>query len=230
MKDYGSAVFALWRHAAGDSWARYTHHAFVEELANGKLPAAAFKHYLIQDYLFLMHFSRAWSLVVVKADTIDEMRHAASTVDALVNQEMQLHIKTCAGYGLSEPQLAQAEEAAANIAYTRYVLDAGYAGDLLDLLAALAPCVFGYGEIGARLKAQVVPDNPYQDWIDTYASADYQQVCETVGGLIDSAVERRLGSSPADSPRWPRLGARFRQATELEVNFWQMGLDGSADA
>lgn len=226
MKDYGSAAFGLWRQAAGDSWTRYTHHAFVEGLASGKLPAQAFKHYLIQDYLFLMHFSRAWSLVVVKADTIDEMRHAASTVDALVNQEMQLHIKTCAGYGLSEPQLALAEEAAANIAYTRYVLDAGYAGDLLDLLAALAPCVFGYGEIGARLKDRAEPANPYQDWIDTYSSDDYQQVCATVGRLIDSAVERRLGSAPADSPRWPRLSARFRQATELEVNFWQMGLDG----
>jgi len=230
MTDYGSAVFALWRRDAGTSWDRYTRHQFVEELASGLLPAAAFRHYLIQDYLFLMHFSRAWSLVVVKADTIDEMRHAATTVDALVNQEMQLHVTTCAGYGLSEAQLAQAQEAAANIAYTRYVLDAGYAGDLLDLLAALAPCVFGYGEIGARLKPLSVPGNPYQDWIDTYASPDYQEVCMTVARLIDDAVARRLGSSPVDSPRWPRLSARFRQATELEIDFWQMGLNGPDDA
>jgi len=229
MKQYDSEVFARWRETAGASWTRYTEHAFVTGLGNGQLPAAAFKYYLIQDYLFLMHFSRAWSLVVVKADTIDEMRHAAATVDALVNQEMQLHVKTCAGYGLSESQLAQSEEAAANIAYTRYVLDAGYAGDLLDLLAALAPCVFGYGEIGARLALSSAPGNPYQDWIDTYASNDYHQVCRTVGQLIDDAVSRRLGDSPTASPRWPRLCARFRQATELEVNFWQMGLDGPID-
>ncbi|MFK7963940.1 MAG: thiaminase II [Burkholderiaceae bacterium] len=229
MKDYGSRVYPLWREAADSAWTRYTKHAFVEGLATGELPLAAFRHYLIQDYLFLMHFSRAWSLVVVKADTIDEMRHAAATVDALVNQEMQLHVSTCAGFGLSEAQLGQAQEAAANIAYTRYVLDAGYAGDLLDLLAALAPCVFGYGEIGARLKPLSGPDNPYQNWIDTYAASDYQAVCETVGQLIDESIERRLGTSPQSSPRWPRLCDRFRQATELEVNFWQMGLDGPAD-
>ena len=37
------------------------------------------------------------------------------------------------------------------IAYTCFVLEAGNAGDLLDLYVALVPCMIGYGEIGARL-------------------------------------------------------------------------------
>ena len=35
-------------------WQAYTQHAFIEQLANGSLPEASFKHYLLQDYLFLL--------------------------------------------------------------------------------------------------------------------------------------------------------------------------------
>ena len=83
-------------------------------------------------------------------------------------------------------------ERAENLAYTRFVLEAGYSGDLLDLLAALAPCVMGYGEIGARLAAEATSDT-YRDWINTYAGADYQGACKAVGELLDQALTRRIG-------------------------------------
>lgn len=224
MTDYGT-TFAAWRAAAGDHWHAYTRHAFVEGLCDGTLPRKAFLDYLVQDYLFLIHFSRAWALAVTKANTVDEMRLAAGTVNALINDEIALHIRTCAAAGLSERDLFEAQEKPQNIAYTRYVLDAGHAGDFLDLLAALAPCVMGYGEIGARLAAQQSSDT-YADWIATYAGDDYQQLCRDVGGLIDAAVARRLGDAPASSPRWSHLCNRFRTATRLEVGFWDMGLEG----
>ncbi len=37
------------------------------------------------------------------------------------------------------------------VAYTRYVLDAGMTGELVDLYAALAPCAIGYAVIGDNL-------------------------------------------------------------------------------
>ncbi|SFG72576.1 thiaminase (transcriptional activator TenA) [Palleronia marisminoris] len=219
---YG-ATFPLWRAAAGDTWRAYTQHAFVEGLRDGTLPREAFLRYLVQDYQFLVHFSRAWALAVTKAETLDEMRACAATVHALLDHEMRLHIETCAAEGIPEADLFAAREAPQNIAYTRYVLDAGHSGDFLDLMAALAPCVLGYGEIGTRLAADA-GQTPYADWIATYSGADYQHTCREVGGLIDAAVARRLGSTPGDSPRWPRLCARFEMATRLEVDFWSMGL------
>ncbi|MEC9196624.1 MAG: thiaminase II [Pseudomonadota bacterium] len=219
---YG-ATFPLWRKAAGDHWPAYTRHVFVEGMKDGSLPRAAFLHYLVQDYVFLRHFSRAWALAVTKAETLEEMRSCAATVHALLNEEIQLHVQVCASEGISEEALFAAEEAPANIAYTRYVLDAGHSGDFLDLLAALAPCVLGYGEIGARLAHEASSDT-YKDWIGTYAGDEYQEVCASVGALIDSAVQRRIGSQPEASPRWSTLCERFRTATRLEVGFWDMGL------
>ncbi|MHC0052519.1 TenA family protein [Actibacterium sp. D379-3] len=222
MTGYGT-TFPLWRAAAGDHWHAYTRHAFVERLGDGTLPRAAFLTYLTQDYIFLIHFARAWALAVTKADTVDEMRLCAATVDALINEEIALHIGTCAGAGLCEAELFTAAEAPETIAYTRYVLDAGHSGDFLDLLAALAPCVLGYGEIGARLAAET-GQTPYGDWIATYAGTAYQDLCHQTGALIDAALRRRLGDDPVASPRWAGLCARFETATRLEAGFWAMGL------
>ncbi|WP_438955815.1 thiaminase II [Cognatiyoonia sp.] len=224
--DYGK-TFAALRDGAGQAWDDYTHHAFVEGLRDGTLPRASFLHYLVQDYVFLIHFSRAWSLAVVKSETLEEMKVCAGTVDALVNHEMALHIKTCAAEGIDEETLFNAAEEAENLAYTRYVMDAGLQGDFLDLLAALAPCVFGYGEIGARLGSDHDDRTPYKDWINAYAGKEYQEVCGTVGQMCDLAFTRRIGDRPQTSPRWSHLQSRFAKATELEVSFWDMGLRGA---
>ncbi|NBC95875.1 MAG: thiaminase II [Deinococcus-Thermus bacterium] len=222
--DYGRA-FALWRDAAGDDWTRFIRHPFVAGLEDGTLPRDAFLRYLVQDYLFLVHFSRAWALAVVKSETVDEMKVAAGVVDGLVNHEMGLHVRVCAEAGIEEAELQQAREHPANLAYTRYVLAAGQAGDLADLLAALAPCVLGYGEIGARLGAEA-PDGPYAQWIETYSGEEYQALCRETGALIDAALARRIGTPVQDAPRWGRLSETFRTATRLEQGFWAMGLEG----
>lgn len=223
MMAYG-ATFPLWRAAAEPHWSVYTRHPFVEMLADGTLPRAAFLHYLVQDYVFLVHFARAWALAITKAETIAEMRQCAATVHGLIVDEMRLHLAVCAAEGIDETALFAAEERTENLAYTRYVLDAGHSGDFLDLLAALAPCVLGYGEIGARLLPKAA-STPYRRWIETYGGPDYQAMCAEVGSLIDGAAARRLGSAPKDSARWAGICARFRTATRLEVGFWDMGLN-----
>lgn len=220
---YGRVFDAL-RSAAPD-WDAYTRHAFVQSLGDGTLPQASFLHYLAQDYVFLIHFSRAWALGVVKADTLDEMKTCAATVDGLVNHEMALHVRICAGAGIPADRLEATREAAGNLAYTRYVLEAGFSGDFLDLIAALAPCVMGYGEIGRRLASEKTSDN-YGDWISTYAGDEYQGVCRTIGAMLDEAVVRRLGEGWYKSPRRKALQHRFDTATRLEVGFWDMGLSG----
>jgi thiaminase/transcriptional activator TenA len=223
---YSSPTLAAWKSAAGVDWALYTNHDFVKGLSDGTLPKASFHYYLIQDYIFLIHFTRAWALAVVKSETLTEMKLAASTVDALINHEMQLHLDTCQKVGISEDQLFQAEEAVANLTYTRFVMDAGLSGDFIDLMAALAPCIFGYAEIGLTLAKSAAPNTPYQNWIDTYACDEYQDLCNTLGAMIEQAALSRIGPDPMASPRWTSLCKRFHMATKLEIDFWAMGYLG----
>jgi thiaminase (transcriptional activator TenA) len=216
-------AFKLWRENAGDAWERYVGHEFVEQLRDGRLPRSHYLHYLRQDYVFLIHYARAWGLAAAKAGTLDEMKLAAATLHALVNVEMPLHVSTCAAEGLSAADLENEAETLESAAYTRYVLAAGYSGDFLDLMAALAPCVLGYGEIGLRLAGS---QTPYAAWIETYSGDAYQGACREVGALIDGALDHRLGPGWDDAPRFKQLNRHFTAATTLEIGFWDMALRG----
>ena len=102
-------------------------------------------------------------------------------------------------------------------------MDAGLTGDLLDLLATLAPCVFGYHEIAVNLgDCDTLP--MYQEWIDTYRAEDTKEVSDRVSDLIDEVAAAKLGDNPTHSPRWEVLCDRFAMASRLEADFWQMGL------
>ena len=215
-------LFAELRAACADEWRAYVEHDFVRSLGAGTLPEAAFRHYLVQDYLFLIHFARAHALAVYKSDSLDDMRDQAAAVSQILNVEMGLHIKYCAGWGLTEADMKAVPEARQTMAYTRYVLERGMAGDLLDLSVALAPCVLGYGEIGHRLMGAGAArqDNPYRTWIEAYGGADYRRIVAMAGAQLDRLHARRGGAA-----RRANLVETFRAATRLEADFWQMGLD-----
>jgi thiaminase (transcriptional activator TenA) len=207
--------------AASAEWRAYTHHPFTDAMADGSLPEAAFRHYLVQDYLFLIEFARAYALAIYKSPTLDDMREAAAAVSAILDVEMDLHVRLCAGWGLSPEDLQQAPPAAEMLAYTRYVLDTGMRGDLLALKVALAPCVIGYAEIATRLATQVEASpatNPYRSWIAEYAGTAYQEVAAKALAHLE-----RLAHLYATPAREAELAAIFREATRLEADFWEMG-------
>lgn len=227
-----SAVFEALKADCADVWDGYVDHPFVRGLAEGSLPEACFRHYLAQDYVFLLHYARAYALAVVKSEQVDDLKQSAALVDLLLNTELSLHVRFSARWGLDEAELAATPEADANRLYTRYVMDRGLGGDLLDLLVALAPCALGYAEIGRRLAADPatrLEGNSYREWIELYAGAEFQEGAAAAAAQLDRVAQRRglPGPGAGDlraSPRWPALAANFATATRLEIGFWDMGL------
>jgi thiaminase (transcriptional activator TenA) len=221
----GNTLFDRLVAACGATWHSYTRHDFVLLLAAGDLSEAAFRHYLIQDYLFLLHFSRAWGLAIYKSDTLAEMRRAQSLVAATLDTEIGLHIEYCRGWDIDVAAMAETPEALETVAYTRFVLDRGVAGDRLDLEVALAPCIVGYAEIAAERMADPatkIAGNPYKSWLDMYGGAEYQALAKDAKAALDEQFTRRGGEG-----RFPSLAAIFAAATRLEADFWQMGLDAA---
>jgi thiaminase/transcriptional activator TenA len=217
-----AGLFDRLKSDAAAEWRAYVDHPFVRGLGEGSLPKECFRHYLVQDYLFLIQFVRAYGLGVYKAPDLETMRYVASGATAILD-EMKLHVRLSAEWGASAADLEAATEARATIAYTRFVLDAGMQGDLLDLLAALSPCVIGYAEVGAawaKTPHGLAPDNPYRGWVAEYSGEAYQQVAADARAALD-----RLAATLLSEARYPRLLQIFRQATRLEADFWQMGLD-----
>ncbi|PKR90450.1 thiaminase II [Pleomorphomonas diazotrophica] len=209
--------------ASADDWRAYTEHPFVEMMAAGTLPETAFRHYLVQDYLFLIQFVRAYALAAYKGRTIEEMRYGLDGLRAILDGEMALHVNYCAGWGLTPSDLEAADEDMPTTAYTRFVLDWGVRGDLLDLHVALAPCIIGYAVIARRLASipgALAASNPYAPWIAEYAGDGYQQLAASTVEHLDTLSDGAVGEV-----RFRQIAGIFAQASRLEAAFWQMGLD-----
>ena len=218
-------IFDRLKVAAAADWAAYVEHDFLRQMGDGSLPQAAFRTYLAQDYLFLIQFARAYALATYKSRTLADMQAAKAGLSAILDLEMDLHIRLCGRWGLSPADLEAAPEHQATVAYTRYVLDCGQSGDLLDLHVALAPCVIGYAEIGARLAAEIGPaleSHPYREWIGEYAGEAFQNVARDARRHLDELAARAMTER-----RFADLAALFGKASRLEADFWQMGLDGA---
>ncbi len=225
--DFGAGFFGKLREAAGDLWTGYVRHPFVLQLGTGTLPQSCFRHFLVQDYLFLIQFARAYGLAAYKSTTLADIRAAASGLEAVL-AEIPLHAGYCASWGLDEAAMAAEPEALQTTAYTRYVTDIGHTGDLLDLTVALMPCVAGYAEAGQLLLADpatMIGGNPYGAWLTTYGGAAYTDSVRTALAKLDDLGERYGGEA-----RFAALRRIFDTATRLEIAFWQMGLDAAQPA
>ena len=221
MPFVSNTLYGNLRRDSGAEWDAYVHHRFVRELAAGTLPREEFLAWMVQDYLYVVNYTRAYALLIYKSDTVARMRSAATIVHGLLTNEMSLHRQQLAAAGITEAQLESAEETLETLAYSRYVLDRAQVGDALDLVVTLSACLVGYGEIGLRLLADPetrLEGNPYRDWIENYGGAEYMGLArEGLAGLQELA--RQYGGEA----RYPMLLTQFRQAVRLEAAFWDAG-------
>ena len=217
-------LFATLKDRCRPEWEAYTRHEFVEELGRGTLPLEVFRDYLVQDFHFLVQFARANALAAYKSRTLADITAAHRATGAIL-AETDLHLRLTERWGIPRAELEAAPEKQATVAYTRYVLDTGMAGDLLDLSVALAPCTIGYAEIGALLRPRLAgfagdAGHPYREWIEEYSGEEFTAASRAAIAQLDA-----LAAGGVSGRRLDELTEVFRTATRLEADFWQQALD-----
>lgn len=205
------------RQAAHPIWEANYAHPFVQGIGDGTLSQDRFRFYLAQDYVYLIDFSRFFAVAAAKAPGLPPMERFAKLLDETLHFEMDLHRAICAEFGISRQALERTRPAPTCLAYTSYLLRVAYEGEAVTLLAALLPCSWGYGEIGLRLKARGLPSvTHYAKWIETYASAEYQEIVGWLRALFDEAVGE-VGAAGR-----VRLQEVFDTSSRWEYLFWDM--------
>lgn len=220
------SLFETLKTRCAAEWDAYTRHDFVEQLGAGTLPLPVFQDYLIQDFHFLVQFTRANALATYKSRTLADLKAAHAATGAIL-AETELHLTLTERWGIPRTELEAAAEKQATVAYTRYVLDSGMAGDLLDLSVALAPCTIGYAEIGARLQPRLTEhggEHPYREWIGEYSGDEFTAASHAAVAQLDALSEGGLSDRRLDE-----LTEVFRTATRLEIDFWQQALDSGTE-
>lgn len=172
--------------------------------------------------LVQIQFARANALAAYKCHNMNDIAKAAE-ITMHIRREMQLHIKYCAGFGITEDEMKDFEESAACTAYTRYTLDIGTSRDFLSLQIAMIPCAVGYQEIARELKkdpATKREGNPYWEWIESYTGDDYVESVASMRAMVEKEMTG-MGTEKANE-----LVRIFAHAVKLEERFWEDALHG----
>src|ERR671936_2366 len=78
------------RVAADPIWAAQHEHPFVRGIGEGNLEPAKFRHYIRQDYLFLIEYARLLALGCARAPSLHDMAGFARLAEATLGTEMEL--------------------------------------------------------------------------------------------------------------------------------------------
>ena len=125
---------------------RWTGHPFVRGLADGSLPAEAFRWYLQQDWLYLKNYVRVYARLAGQAPD-DAVEHLVGLAHDLARTELGLIREMMAPYGV---RFEGVEPTPVNARYQAFLLDAA-AGDFATGVAATMPCLWGYSMMSRSL-------------------------------------------------------------------------------
>lgn len=203
----------VWAQAAGVR-AAMREMPFNRELAAGTLSRDSFRHYMIQDALYLEGFGRALAFAAGKAPGPAELLEFSEAAKTAIVVERALHGGYLAQFGIDADALAGAEASPTCEAYVNSLLSTAATGSFGELAAAVLPCFWVYREVGLHIAAQTAPNNFYQAWIDTYADEAFGAATERMIGVVDRAA------AAAGAFERGRMRTRFLRCCQYEWLFW----------
>ena len=193
-------------------------HPFITGIGDGSLPVDRFKYYVIQDYAYLIDYSRALAIASARAIDLQDMSWFARLLDETLNREMELHRSYCQNFGISLQELESVEPAATTMSYTNFLLKTAYQGSFGELVASLLPCQWGYWEIGDHLLKRGLPTSAplYVEWINMYSSEEFTELAHQIREMAD-----RIGGG-AGLTEQAAMRQAYTNSVQLEHRFWDM--------
>lgn len=203
--------------AAKEIWDSYYTHPFVAGIADGSLDKEKFRYYIMQDYLYLQDYAKAFAIGIAKAKSVETLQIFSGYIALLTGGEMNIHHGYMGKFGITQAELDAMPRALDNLSYTSYMLRVAYEEGEAEILAAILSCAYSYECIAKRMVQQTpdcVHDPFYGDWIAGYASDAY---AEGNVVLIDT-LNRLTANYTAAQIR--HLAEIFVACSRYEYLFW----------
>src|SRR5262245_44723235 len=208
------------RDRSAATWDALHRHPFIREMAAGTLPIEKFRFYVEQNLMYLVEYARAMAIAASKADDVGTMKLFADDVANILDSEIPENrelLRRVVELG-AEDRGGTAAMAPGNVAYTSFLVSISARGDRLEVMAAIVPCTWSYGDIGSSLLAEgVVHDHPvYAEWIRFFGEPSYDTI---VAKMRDDFEAMAQG---VDAGTLERLSELFHTSVRLERGFWDM--------
>ncbi|MFC6999687.1 TenA family protein [Rufibacter roseus] len=197
--------------AGNPIYTQITQMSFIRELINGTLSPEKFKFYIAQDSIYLAGFGRALSLIAARA------QHSAHALEFMRFAEGALVVEQAlhAGYFQKLNIMPDVPISPTCQHYTHFLLSQAALAPLEVAMASVLPCFWIYKAVGDYILAQEqLPDNPYQDWINTYAGEEFGKIVARAIRVCDEVAET------CTSAQHQVMTAAYVTASKLEWMFW----------
>lgn len=185
-------------------------HGFVTNLIEGKLDKDVFGFYVNQDSLYLSEYKKSLVTVGTKCHRPEETQFFYASATGIIEVEDALH-----KLFLKEEYRNPVPSPTCEL-YNSYLARIVNNGSVEVGIAAVLPCFTIYQEVGDHISAQQTnkKNNPYQTWIDTYASDEFAAVVQQA---IDIANTYALTASAENLAKMEEV---FIKTSQLEWMFW----------
>lgn len=199
-------------------WDNYNEHPFVKGIEDGSLDKEKFKFYIVQDYLYLEEFAKAFALGVVKTKSLKTANLFAKYIPVM-NGELDVHDGFLKDFGVTEEEIKNTKRSLLNLSYTSYMLRVSYEGGEGEILAAILSCAYSYEVIAKKMieRSPECVNHPfYGHWIKGYASEEYGRdnvvLLETLDEMTKDYTEEEI----------EHLVDIFEACSRYEMEFWEM--------
>jgi thiaminase (transcriptional activator TenA) len=198
---------AAWNNIAGIRKAIHAH-PFLDGLADGTLPRAAFQRYIVQDSHYLADYARVLAMVSARAPDAAARLEFSDGAKVAVQVEAALHQSFFASYGVHDV----AAPTPTCTGYTGYLIKLAATRSYEEAIAGLLPCFWIYWDVGQAIAPRAAPDNPYASWIATYVDPAFGAATARVRAIVDAAA------TPATTAA---MLLAFETAARYEWMFWE---------
>jgi thiaminase/transcriptional activator TenA len=192
-------------------------HPSLIGLADGTLPEAAFKHYVIHDTIYLRSFARGLALLGARADGDDALMLFCNHASNAVLVERALHKGFLEAWGLDYTAVLETEAAPNTLLYTSYLIRVAYDRPYHEALGAFLPCYWIYREVGRHLESKGSPNPLYEKWIGTYGGEAFGEIVDQVLLVTQNSLNSLTEEQKEAAQR------HFIMTSKLEYLFWDMG-------
>ncbi len=199
-------------------WNSYLEHPFVKGIGEGTVDKEKFIHYMKQDYVYLIEYSRVFAIGSSKANDLHTMTIFANLLHGTMNFEMDLHREYAERFGISNKELEETEPSATMTAYTSYMISQSQRGGVENAIAAVLACAWSYNWIGKTLAKWpgALEHELYGDWVKMYSSEGFTKIAEDCKALINDI------SKTKSEDELKRLEDIFVRTSYFEYMFWDM--------
>jgi len=208
---------ALWRRVEEPVFREILRHPFVAGLTSGELEERRFRHYVVQDSLYLKDFGRGLAMLAARSEDEEALMMFAEHAKVTVVVEEALHESFLGSWGMTKADVAASEPAPACLLYTSFLLRTVHTRPFYEALGAFLPCYWVYWEVGKALVERGSPNELYQRWIDTYAGEEFARTVRDMLALVERTC------APLTGEQREAVAAHFVQGCRLEWMFWDMG-------